>query len=200
MTALLKVLGPPIVLLNLLGGIVSGIWLAIFGQWGSIGVGVLIIVVGGVGISLALMPSTVLFDAPAAHFENRGRRSAAYFFAFLSVLYTYVVMTVWCVCVLVYFVNRAEARSLIPTVVWSYGVAMAPWSWLAQKDQGNWASGVSTFFGEVGYIVMMLMVLLLRVTVADAMMAFAAVMVIGLIVQFKMLVTMQRLMRESSAG
>lgn len=146
------------------------------------------------------MPSTLLFDAPASYFENRGRRSAANFFAFLNVLYTYVVMAVWCVGVLVYFVNRAEASSVIPMVVWSYGVAVAPWSWLAQKDQGNWASALSLFFAEVGYIVMMLMVLLLRVTVADVMLAFAAVLVIGLIVQFKMLVTMQRLLREAGGG
>lgn len=45
-------LGPPIMLLNVFGGIVSGIWLAILGQWGSIGVGILIIAVGGFGIRL----------------------------------------------------------------------------------------------------------------------------------------------------
>jgi hypothetical protein len=199
MLALMKLLSFPIMLLNLLGGVVSGLWLAILGQWGAIGVGLLAMLAGGFGISIALLPS-MLFAAPAAYFERRGIKPGAYFFGLLSVLYIYALMAWWCITILVYFANRADASSYIPMVLWSYGVAMGPWSWLAQKDQGNWASGISMFFAQVGYIVMMIMVLLLNVTVGDVMAVFAVIMLIGLIVQFKMVLTIQRLMRHSPGG
>ena len=43
--ATITALTVPIMLLNLLGGIVSGIWLAILGEWGEIFRGILFMVV-----------------------------------------------------------------------------------------------------------------------------------------------------------
>lgn len=61
----LAALSVPIMILNLLGGIISGIWLAILGEWGEIIRGIIFMVVSGIAISFALMPS-LLFAAPAA--------------------------------------------------------------------------------------------------------------------------------------
>jgi hypothetical protein len=38
--ALIVVLSAPLWFLNMFGGIISGVWLAILGEWGSIGYGV----------------------------------------------------------------------------------------------------------------------------------------------------------------
>ena len=39
---LIAALSAPIMILNVLGGIVSGIWLAILGQWGTVGLGIVL--------------------------------------------------------------------------------------------------------------------------------------------------------------
>jgi len=72
--ATITVLTVPITLLNLLGGLGSGIWLAILGEWGEIFRGILFMVVAGFAISVALMPS-LLFAAPAAMAMERGKNS-----------------------------------------------------------------------------------------------------------------------------
>lgn len=194
----MKVLAIPLMLLNVLGGIVSGIWLAILGEWGAIGWGILAFTVSGIALGLVLMPSALL-AVPAAHFGEKGKLFAMYILAFLSNLYVIAVVTVWCVAVLYFFAKRADASSIIPMLIWSYGVATGPWAWMAQKEQqggSGFASVVSAFFSQVGYIVMVLAVLLARVTLIDVIILFAIVMFIGLIIQFKASLEIQREMRS----
>src|SRR5712692_8929458 len=126
-------LAVPLALINRFGGIVAGIWLAILGEWGSIGYGILMLVGAGFLLGRAMMPG-MLFSAPAAAFLEKGNKPAFYFFGFLSTLYTIAVLTVWCVVVLYFFANRADTSSIIPMLLWSYGVATGPIAWLAQKD------------------------------------------------------------------
>ena len=57
---LFTALGIPLAILNMLGGVVSGIWLALLGEWGSIGYGVLAMVFSGFVLGIALMPSLLL--------------------------------------------------------------------------------------------------------------------------------------------
>jgi hypothetical protein len=83
-------------LLNLLGGIISGIWLVILGEWSEIFRGILFMVVSGFVISIALMPS-LLFAAPAALAIQEGKKLLGMFFGSLSVMYTFALMTIWCI-------------------------------------------------------------------------------------------------------
>ncbi len=197
----MKVLAIPLALLNILGGIVSGIWLAVLGEWGAIGWGILALAVSGIALSLVLMPSALL-AVPAAHFGEKGNLFAMYILAFLSNLYVIAVVTVWCVAVLYFFAKRADANSIIPMLIWSYGVATGPWAWMAQKEQqggGGFASVVYAFFSQVGYMVMVLAVLLARVTLIDVIVLFSVVMFIGLVIQFKALLELQREMRNAGS-
>ena len=184
---LMKVLAIPLGLLNILGGIVSGIWLAILGEWGTLGWGLLAFVVSGIALKLVLMPSTLLV-IPAVHFGEKGNLFAMYILAFLSYLYVIAVVTVWCVAVLYFFAKRADASSIIPMLIWSYGVATGPWAWMAQKDrQGGRvsASVICVFFSQVGYVIMILAILLTHMTLINVIILFLVVMFIGLVVQFK---------------
>ncbi len=158
--ATLTALTIPIMILNLLGGIISGIWLVILGEWGEIVRGIIFIVVSGFAISFALMPS-LLFAGPAAMAIERGKKILGIFLGSLSVLYTVALISVWCIWIMWLFVSSATDSSLIPLLIWSYGVALAPWMWLAQKDQqgggGNEYSMFTIFFAQVSYILAMVM-------------------------------------------
>ncbi|HUU19256.1 MAG TPA: hypothetical protein VMW72_19050 [Sedimentisphaerales bacterium] len=173
-----------IMILNMLGGIISGIWLAILGEWGEIIRGICFIVVSGFLISFALMPG-FLFAGPALIAMEHGKKILGAFFGFLSVLYTAALITIWCIWIMWLFVSSATESSIIPLLIWSYGVALAPWMWLAQKDQqggGNEFSIFTTFFAQISYIIAMIM-FLLSVTLGTIAITFGVIMLIAAILQ-----------------
>lgn len=154
-----RALSIPIAILNIFGGIISGVWLGILGEWSPIVSGIVLTVFSGLIISVALMPG-MLFAGPGMMFIQKGKRIIGAFFGFLSVLYTIGLLTIWCLYILNKFMLLADSSSLIPMLIWSYGIAMAPWVFLAQKDQqggGNEWSIFTTFFAEISYIVAMIM-------------------------------------------
>ncbi|HUS71420.1 MAG TPA: hypothetical protein VMY06_00025 [Sedimentisphaerales bacterium] len=174
----------PIMILNIFGGIVSGIWLAILGEWVEIIRGIGFIVVSGFLISFVLMPG-LLFAGPAVIAMERGKKILGVFLGFLGVLYTYALMTIWCIWIMWLFVSSATESSIIPLLLWSYGVALAPWMWLAQKDQqggGNEFSMLATFLAQISYIVAMIM-FFLNVTLGTIAITFGVIMLIAAILQ-----------------
>ena len=73
----------PLSLVNIFGGIVSGIWLAILGEWGVIGTGVLAMLISGMALGIAMMPG-LIFAVPAATMLENGNKIGGYIFLFLS--------------------------------------------------------------------------------------------------------------------
>lgn len=182
--ATIAVLTVPIMLLNFLGGIVSGIWLAVLGEWGKIVSGLIFLVVSGFAISFALMPS-LLFSGPGAMAVERGKKYLGALLCSLSVLYIVALITVWCLLLMWLFVSSATESSLIPLLIWSYGVALGPWMWLAQKDQqggGNEYSTLTVFFAQAAYILGMIMVFN-GATLRTVAILFGIIMFVGAILQ-----------------
>lgn len=190
---LATVLAVPLGLINMLGGIVSGIWLAILGEWGIIGYGIAALFVSGIGLGLAMVPG-LLLAAPAAALLEKGNKFGFYFFGFLSALYTIAVLTVWCIAVLFFFTKQANADSIIPILIWSYGVATGPIAWMAQNEMqgGNEYSMISTFFAQAAYILVIIAILFFRVSLLDVTVLFGVVMFIGLIIQFRIASQIER--------
>ena len=94
----------------------------------------------------------------------------------ISSLYTAALIAAWGIGILYFFASRATAHSIIPLLIWSYGVASGPWSFLASKDQqggGNEYSAMSTFFFQVGYVVAIALILM-SPSLAPAVLALTA--------------------------
>lgn len=177
-------LSTPIIILNTFGGIFSGIWLAILGEWGMIVRGIIFIVISSFGISIALMPS-LLFVGPAAIAMEKGKKFLARLFGLLNLLYTVFLVAVWCLGIMWIFISSARIVSFIPTLIWSYGVALAPWMWLAQKDQqagGNEYSMLTVFFAQISYIIAMIM-LFFGATFGMVIIVFLIMMLICVVLQ-----------------
>lgn len=66
-------LSVPLAILNMLGGIVSGIWLAFLGEWDPILSGLGFMIFSGFVIGFALMPG-LLFAGPAMMFLEKGKK------------------------------------------------------------------------------------------------------------------------------
>lgn len=180
MQALTILLNIPLMMLNLLGGLVSGVWLAILGEWSILLSGIAIMMLGTFVLSIALLPSIGLGMLGIGLLE-RGSRAGFLLFGGLSLACVYAVMTIWGVGILYLFLIKADYSSFWPTLIWSYGIAVGPWTYMAQKEN-NPASMMSAFFMQAGYITMAGMVIFGRPTIRDAGIAFVSVMVVPFLV------------------
>jgi len=184
---LLTIVATPLSIFNMLGGIVSVIWLAILGEWWLIGYGILAIMFSGMLLGFAMLPG-MLLAAPAVAMMEKNIKIGGYFFGLLSTIYTLGVLSAWCILVLLYYIDTATSDSIIPVLIWSYSVALAPIMWLAQKDlqSGNENAMISTFFIEIAYIFSILGILFIGVSLIDVIVIFAVIISIGMIMQFYM--------------
>lgn len=193
---LISALSIPLMILNLLGGIVAGIWLAILGQWGTIGIGILVFFISTSILSFVIAP-TILLAAPAAYCAEKGKTVGMVFFGAISNLYILAVVTIWCCGILFLFVRDATASNLIPKLLWSYGLATGPWAYMASKDaQGGEGAGFAslsaTFLAQLAYLTIMILVIFTAITVLSAIEVFAGFMVVALLIQMTLAVLIQR--------
>jgi hypothetical protein len=176
----------PLMVLNLFGGIVSGIWLAVLGEWSLIIKGIAATVIAPFPLGLVLLPSLV-FVIPAAPLIERGRIIMASPFILMTMTYTVGVISVWCAAVFYYFMYDVSSETAIPTLIWSYGVAVGPWTFLGQKDlqsDPNSKVMISVFFAQVGYIVTGLIFIFGGSTIDELAIIFFGIMMIAILIQF----------------
>jgi len=183
---LISVLLVPIFVLNILGDIVAGIWLVTLRDWEALWVGILAIFASHFPLSLFLMVG-MIFILPAQYFIKKNNKSGILVCSFFSISYTLTLITIWSVMILWFFISSATSQNIIPRLIWSYGTAMSPWMFFAQKDQqggdGNEYSLISLLFAEVAYISAMAMILFLKATMINILAVFGIVMGVCLIVE-----------------
>lgn len=185
----------PFALLTGLGGIiVSGIWLAILGEWGPIKMGFILFFIAHFTLSIVLMP-TALLAVAGTHCAVKGKTFGMLCFSALSNLYIIVLVTVWCHGILYMFLEDATSSSLIPVLIWSYEVATGPWAYRAAKDQG-FASILYTFLAQLAYIVIILLIIFSSVTFIQQLKVFSGFMLLGLVFQM----TLAYLTRQEMKG
>lgn len=194
MEKLVMLLMVPLMLLNFFGGIGSGIWLAILGEWWAIGYGVVGLLLSHYLLAIIIMPG-LLLAGPAVVLIEKGKTFLAFPFLLLSQLYTYAVISAWCMFVFYFFMRQAGQDTFWPLLIWSYGVALGPWMYMARKEQqvgtGD-ASAMTTFFAQVAYIVVALVVVLGSAALIDLAIIFGAIMLVAMLIQTGITLAMLR--------
>lgn len=195
LTGFITALSFPLMVLNILGGITSGIWLAVLRDWRTLGLGVSSFFVSTLILGIALMPS-LLLAAPAAYFAEKGRMLGVTLFGALSSLYTLALITIWCCGVLFLFVRDASAANIIPRLIWSYGVATGPLGYMASKEQDPEdrvaGSTIAVFLAELAYLFIMVLAIFFGITLLGALKVFGSFMAVGLVFQISTVVLVQR--------
>lgn len=193
MQALVALFIVPLTLLNAFGGIASGIWLAVLGEWWAIGYGLLGLFAPFL-LAFVLVPG-LIFAAPAGLLLFKGRYLLAIPLLFLNQFYTSAVVTLWCLLVFYFFITKANTDTFWPLLIWSYGVALGPWMYMAQKeDQGqtDGSSSITTFFAQIAYIAIALVVAFRGATLVEAGLIFGGVMIIGMLIQWGIAIILLR--------
>jgi hypothetical protein len=187
----------PLSILNVVGGTVAGIWLIALGEWRVFGWGLLAFAVSTFGISLAFLPA-MLLAAPAAYFAERENVVAVSFLALLASIYMTGVVMAWCLFVLFYFSGNARTSALVPTLMWSYGVATGPFAWMASKERTSEysASLTTTLFAQIGYVAAVLLVLLGHPTRLTVVGVFSVAMAISIVANVSVAIAQHRATRR----
>jgi hypothetical protein len=187
---LVNALAIPLGLLGGIGWIVAGVWLAILGEWSLLAYGIGALPFSGFALGIAMMPG-MLLGGPAAAFHEKGNRFGYYVFGFLSTLYTVSVLTIWCIGVLYFFGKQADNDSIIPALLWSYGIATVPIAWLAHKDDNEYAM-ITAFFADIAYVLVIVTILFAKPSLLDVLVLFGATMFFGLVIQVRIASEMEK--------
>jgi hypothetical protein len=149
MTSIIMLLMFPIALLNMFGVIVSGIWLAVLGEWGGIGWGVAALMCGTFICGFLLMPGLII-AAPAIFLFNKGPilKTLGFLIGLISLSWAFIIICGWGMFSFDFFLSMADIDSEIPYIIWAYSVATAPWAYMAQNED-NLNSHISVFFLQV---------------------------------------------------
>ncbi|MBE3068857.1 MAG: hypothetical protein IMZ66_01335 [Planctomycetes bacterium] len=177
----------PIMVLHILLGVVSGLWLAIVGEWGAIGLGILFVVLSPILIGVALLP--MCLSTPAGMYcMARGKTLGVYCVASITTLYRLAVLMSWCCGILYLFVKDDTPVHLIPRLLWSYGIAIGPWAYWARQDAASgyvvYGYALATLFAEAAYIVIMLLLIVVPVSLLGAVKVFAGFMAASFVVEW----------------
>lgn len=193
MQALIAILLLPLMLLNVLGGIVGAVWLMFLGQWGALGIALIATIFGAMVCGLALMPG-MLITAPALFLYEKGgvARISSFPLFFAGLLWTFAVMSGWAVIWYGYFLKRADASSLVPMLLIAFSVATGPWGYMAQKEaqSGNEYSSITTVFLQISCAVILVMLAFAGSQAFTALVAFTVTMSIAFLINLGMGIAM----------
>lgn len=155
-TATISFIATIVMILNLFYGIVGGIWLAILGHWGSIGIGL------GLGIAMpwiyaiASLP-TMGLSFVFTYFAKKGSKTFTGISGFLTSIYHNALLAMWVIWVFSFFMGMADSKSFIPYLLWGYSTMMAPLSYMASKEPpDSMGTILGVFFAQLCYLIWVL--------------------------------------------
>lgn len=149
---IVEILSVPIMILNIGGGIVGGIWLAFLGEWRLIGIGILLLFTLHWILSILMMPSLPI--AGIAIYFYKKKNPLGHLFGFISQLYTNILIVG--TCVFAFFIcSRFYTGDInlgyVPYLLWSWGMALGPWQFFASKEPYNEFTAITLFSASVFY-------------------------------------------------
>lgn len=155
--ALVMILMIPLLLLNLFGGFISAIGLLIGGDWLPVLLGIIFILVGTLLISILMIP-TFIFSGLGIYFANRKNRLGVGFAVFLSQWWIYAVIFGVSYSVFGTMLQFDDTASKLLLLTWAFSVAIAPWTYMASKEQDNSSTQLTLFIAQTGLLVILVMV------------------------------------------
>ncbi|WP_141682840.1 hypothetical protein [Agrobacterium tumefaciens] len=132
--AVTAIIAIPMFVLNSLAGLIGGAWLLWLGEWKLVVASVLLTISAPLWTSLLLIPGMV-FAAPALAALEKGQTTIGVTLAALSALWTYTIITVWCLTVFWYVPTFwSPNHPILPFLLFAYATATGPWAVMAQKE------------------------------------------------------------------
>jgi hypothetical protein len=147
----------PLTVINVIGVIVSGIWLAFLGEWKAIGIGLGLVISSSLIFTIILIPGSV-FKYLGGLVQEKGYTWTGFTIESVFSIYMSATVCITGYLCFYYYTSISTTETLIPLLIWSHGVATGIWGSLTYKalNANNNIVGVSTFIHaltlSIGYI------------------------------------------------
>lgn len=138
--------------MNMLSGIIATIWLAIYGEWRLILFGLVLVFGLRSFMSLLLFPRLIIL--PLMLYLDKKKNPLRYFFGYLMNVYINALVFGTCAFAFILCVGFYDGKSkiaLIPYLLWSWGIALAPWQQFLADEQNNEFTILTCFAASVLY-------------------------------------------------
>lgn len=147
-----------VLFLNVFGGLVSGIWLAIMGEWR--------IIVGGICAGMVMPTAFAIASLPALGLGlllsltgNPPPRWAMATIGFLCALWSALIVAAWTLLIFITFMRLAQPGLTIPMLVWSYATIMSPLAYMAKSDPERSATDIALIVTVITFVVLTILFL-----------------------------------------
>jgi hypothetical protein len=186
-----KLLGLPLLLLNLFGGIAAAIWLGTSGHLSTVFVGLVMPFVS-IFVFILLFAPTVLLDKAGAKALENGKLILFYIFLVLSNVYVLGIFSVWGYFVFSYFLFNIPENLRLPGVVFSYAIATSPVRFLASKEQENIFTQASALIYHITCVVAMFVAHGVRYDTSGLMIVFAVGGIVSIVLSLVIVRSLSR--------
>jgi hypothetical protein len=132
--AITAIIAIPMFILNSLAGLVGGAWLLWLGEWKLVVASVFLTICAPLWISPLLFPAFALASLGVVALQ-KGHTVLGITITGFAALWTYVVMTAWCLAVFWYVPTFWHpSQSILPFFLFAYATATGPWAVMARKE------------------------------------------------------------------
>ena len=150
-------------LLAVFGGIISGIWLIIIGEWNVVLAGFIFSVVMPAIFAVACLP-VITSIALLLGNDLSPNRTITTVASFLTAFWVALLISVWTLFIFHYFMSNSDNNSFILLSLFGYSITMSPLVYMAEKETEN---SIGTAFGIILAIASYGILLMLFLTGAE---------------------------------
>lgn len=158
---IIEILCIPILILNMAGGVVAGIWLAFLGEWRLILIGIILVFTSHLYLSILMLPG--IFFAPLCVRLLEKKNPLGYLLGFLSQLHTNLLIVGTCAFaffICTHFYDGEGKLGVIPYLLWSWGMALGPWQFFQSKESDNEFSAITLLSASIFYFLFLISIFL----------------------------------------
>lgn len=140
------------IFLNVFGGLVAGIWLAVKGEWGFIFGGIAASIIMPWLFSVASLP-VIGLAILLAFLGDPPPCPAVAVIGFLCAFWNSVLIIGWSLFIFYAYMKHDEAGLTIPLLLWVYAITISPLAYMAKFERGQSATDVLLSFAVLSYFV-----------------------------------------------
>ena len=158
---IIEILTLPILILNMIGGIIAGMWLAFLGEWRLIFIGIVLLFTAHFYLSILMLPGLIFVPICVRLYEKKN--PFGHLFGFLSQFYTNLLIVGTCAFaffICTRFYDGESKLGLIPYLLWSWGMALGPWQFFQSKEPDNEFSAITLFSATIFYFLFLISIFL----------------------------------------
>lgn len=166
-----------LIVVNLLGGLVAGIWLAVLGEWQTIFLGFALSFAMPWAWMIASIPTMAIAGIAMGKADRTSDASPPLMLVVPGALYTNSLICAWVLLCFWFFANRIDDNPTAPFLLWAYSTTMSPLAYMASKERdGNWAESLG-ILGAIATFVVLLALHIFDVSMTSKIWATALVAV-----------------------